>query len=100
MYRESKELGATTKVGQWRELTEAIRAGCKLRPIQGFGADAACVLSTANSVWPQYTLMPVPTHTTVGGCPACRFEYGNTAAHLNDDHRWTREAIADWLDTF
>lgn len=22
----------------------------------------------------------------------------DAVAHLNDDHRWTREAIADWLD--
>lgn len=35
-------------------------------------------------------------------CPACR-SYNDIAVtslviHLNDDHRWTRERIADWVD--
>lgn len=34
-------------------------------------------------------------------CPACARRngrrLGNTITHLNDDHRWTREAIADWV---
>lgn len=35
-------------------------------------------------------------------CPQCGREgglLGYTLFHLNDDHEWTREAIADWLDT-
>lgn len=38
-------------------------------------------------------------------CPACPTYIGsrrptfNLIAHLNDDHRWTREAIADWVET-
>lgn len=38
-------------------------------------------------------------------CPkGCRpgFHEGNIASlivHLNDDHKWSREQIADWLDT-
>jgi hypothetical protein len=39
-------------------------------------------------------------------CPACadaqraadRYRF-NTLAHLNDTHRWTREQIADWVQT-
>ncbi len=36
-------------------------------------------------------------------CPACdvshHFLGGNTIAHLNNDHLWTREQIADWVET-
>lgn len=39
-------------------------------------------------------------------CPVCRkakLNYsptlGGNVAHLNDDHRWTREQIADWIET-
>lgn len=34
-------------------------------------------------------------------CPACRVSsYGMRAiGHLNDEHRWTRERIADWVET-
>lgn len=36
-------------------------------------------------------------------CPACDDTTGwsltNTIIHLNDDHEWTRERIADWLET-
>jgi hypothetical protein len=33
-------------------------------------------------------------------CPACGalFTVAPLVTHLNDDHHWTREAIADWLD--
>lgn len=35
------------------------------------------------------------------GCPECGYEsYGEfKIAHLNDTHRWTREQIADWVET-
>lgn len=35
-------------------------------------------------------------------CPACQEPQANIEyiiVHLNDHHRWTREAIADWLET-
>ena len=34
-------------------------------------------------------------------CPACRAPdcLTQTISHLNDRHRWTREAIADWVQT-
>jgi len=34
-------------------------------------------------------------------CPGCGFQgdLGNIAAHLNDGHLWTREQIADWVQT-
>ncbi len=34
-------------------------------------------------------------------CPACFFKRSfvkELVFHLNDDHRWTRERIADWLE--
>lgn len=49
--------------------------------------------------WPELVCRSLP-------CPACAATgdaqrgvlYG-LIAHLNDFHNWTREAIADWLDT-
>lgn len=37
---------------------------------------------------------------TAAKCPACAFDAAvNTIIpHLNDNHRWSREAIAEWLD--
>ena len=35
-------------------------------------------------------------------CPAClmdEIDLADTIIHLNDMHRWTREAIADWVAT-
>lgn len=32
-------------------------------------------------------------------CPACELHHGNGVfPHLNDEHRWSREQIADWLE--
>lgn len=35
-----------------------------------------------------------------GDCPVCEdaMSLQWTIIHLNDNHEWTREAIADWLD--
>ncbi len=36
-------------------------------------------------------------------CPLCegyRYNLLGLVAHLNDEHRWTRERIADWLETY
>lgn len=96
-------------------LSDAIRAGARLRP-QAFGAyrddGGSCALGAAWEAlclaegrpvdpcpnlrpWaaPLEALMHVP-------CPACGYRhYENQITHLNDRHRWTREAIADWVAT-
>lgn len=46
----------------------------------------------------------LPGLSTRVTCPACtsvalRPTVRDAVIHLNDSHRWTREAIADWLDT-
>lgn len=93
------------RTGKWHALAEAIREGCKKLPRQVFGnmyekKDGACVLGAAYS-----TGIRLPEMISVE-CPHCGnppFDYDamgvNLPAHLNDFHRWTREAIADWLDT-
>jgi hypothetical protein len=37
---------------------------------------------------------------TLTVCPVCheRFTWYGTIAHINDDHGWTREKIADWVE--
>jgi hypothetical protein len=43
----------------------------------------------------------VPDLERLGLCPACGLgsPYNHLVMHLNDTHRWTREQIADWLET-
>lgn len=104
MYQESKELvSAPAKVGKWHELAEAIRAGCKLRPLQCFGMSydgplAACAIGAARLITKRRDDGPP---VGVGRCPeGCTTFNGYLflVLHLNDDHRWSREKIADFLD--
>lgn len=94
------------RTGKWHGLAEAIREGCKKRPIQAFGTmwmndNAACVLGAALEMHFQGRVH------VARECPACgkpeKKGFGPNGLcllpHLNDDHRWTRERIADWLDT-
>lgn len=103
-------------------LSEAIRLGAMLKP-QGKGNDAmnwmksnrTCALGAAAEAasitgsahvgsegeniynglkdrWPELTKY---IH-----CPECGFRYPNLSIwHLNDQHGWTRERIADWVAT-
>lgn len=101
-------------------LSQAMRLGSMLRP-QAFGdyqdGQGTCALAAA------YEAVNQDPENDDGGdpfggipervnqrcqCPACkRIEYaddcgfamGYVIAHLNDDHRWTREQIADWVET-
>lgn len=101
------------------KISEAIRIGCKSVPEQGFGSfcegyeGAACAVGTA--VIAELGIRPRSFATEIHvlwseimgtddiGCP----EHGcvqigsvlGTAFHLNDFHRWTREQIADWLES-
>ena len=101
-------------------LSDAIRLGAMLKP-QAFGdftdGVGTCAFGAANEA-----LGRPADHEIVDEwaalcraescCPCCGqrpgslvlddYELPNTAAlivHLNDDHVWTREAIADWVAT-
>lgn len=101
-----------------RELAEFIRTGMKRRPDQAFGdyykgLTASCALGAAYEAMyrlPDDAEGRRPTRDldwffdcldAVKPCPAegCRKRLFLAAqlVHLNDDHRWTRDAIADWL---
>lgn len=103
-----------------RELAEFIRAGMKRRPDQAFGDyytghSASCALGAAYEAMyrlPDEAGGQHPTRDldwffdcldTVKPCPGgdgCRKRLYLAAllVHLNDDHRWSRETIASWLD--
>lgn len=116
MFQESKELTITTapRTGKWRALAEAIRMGSALIPRQEFGGrfyetETACALGAAAfylNIDP-YNLLNNSPEAKAPNCPIrsnCNllppWIHGTFAVipHLNDDHRWTRERIADWLD--
>ena len=97
------------------KLSDAIRLGSTMGP-QGFGYlydthnESSCALGAALvamgkmsahvgvvDVWP-WIMQPPRTN-----CPECKWfrqeSTGYVITHLNDHHRWTREAIADWVAT-
>lgn len=106
------------------QLSEAIRIGAMLKPqtfTQFFdeSSQGTCALGAAldtigaldltdifspaqnialNTRWPEVMA------TTTDRCPADRCLCGSfrdlfsAVTHLNDVHRWTREAIADWVE--
>ena len=101
--------------------SEAIREGAKLRP-QGYGpwahqviGETSCAIVAGyeaifGAVPPAADYEPIRLaflylERTVR-CPACAVTGGvyqrplmDCLWHLNDFHCWTREAIADWLET-
>ena len=93
------------------KLSEAIRLGSMLKP-QGFrcgsarmGARQTCAFGAAQDAlgrvigWDD----PLTAIVTTQVCPSCGGrQHSNLAVviHLNDDHRWTREQIADWVEQF
>jgi hypothetical protein len=89
-------------------LSDAIRLGALLHR-QCFGAScrywegeivATCALTGAIDAGyrAQSRDVSVLSATCPLGCPG-RLTRAALVVHLNDDHRWTREAIADHLDT-
>jgi len=103
---------------QLRTLVEAIREGSKLRPQcywRFYSNGGSCVLGAAAehmgkqeeieskdisicNLWPVMNI----SHFHHQPCPCCFHAHGSlsiTVVELNDNHRWTREQIADWLET-
>jgi hypothetical protein len=108
----------TTQRDDERELAQAILTGTHRRPSQSFGSyfgpeGGSCALGAA---YEGVYLLPHDAHDAVPRrldrffhclenvsrrCPAgCKKQIpiGAMIVHLNDDHRWTREQIADWLE--
>lgn len=95
------------------KLSEAMRLGAMLKP-QAFGISfdgrGTCALGAAmdalgklgTSIW-IIQLRPDIRRFQVADCPVCGRVFnanGNqTIPHLNDDHKWTRERIADWVES-
>ena len=99
------------------ELAEAIRHGAVDRPEQAFGSyfvgrRASCALGAAYEgmyLLPREAGGVRPVHLerlfdcleyTLRSCPeGCkkRLTLASMILHLNDDHHWTRERIAQWV---
>lgn len=96
------------------KLSEAMRLGAMLKP-QTFGwfTDAAggtCAMGAATDAAGGHCLQEwsAVLRVSVATCPACgvtvrtgrgTYAGGALIVHLNDNHRWTRERIADWVET-
>jgi hypothetical protein len=97
--------------------SEAIRLGAMLRP-QAFNAlysdGATCANGAAFEaigrlkVWPKgdaylaersFIHTEFPEADASATCPECDYadDLARTVVHLNNDHRWTRERIADFV---
>ena len=105
------------------KLSEAIKLGSMLRP-QGFGkgfdGTGTCAMGAADEAMgatidaklgtmhshgtnrPEWSWAKKGSSFGDVPCPVCR-SIGSPASrisvHLNDEHRWTRERIADWVAT-
>lgn len=93
-------------------LSQAIRLGAMLHP-QGFGecfdGVGTCAFGAAREAigidpgWPMVTdKWPWMSRYVVGKCPQCGVDAALpsiVSMHLNDGHRWTRERIADWVES-
>lgn len=83
-------------------LSEAIRLGSMMKP-QAFGAyhvrHKSCALGAARDAGFGKTQDDINAEALV--CPVCDIQLQQMVmvVHLNDRHRWTRERIADWVDT-
>ncbi len=95
------------------KLSEAIRLGAMLRP-QAFHTEyddeGSCAIGAAFEAVGLRSFLEaglkddqdpwVWSNHTFARCPACnkRDEVTSLIQELNDGHRWTREAIADWVE--
>lgn len=107
---------AAAEYDEAADLAQAILTGARRRPKQSFGeyfgedggSDALGaayegifalprdVIGFRPRVWRLFDLL----ENTARHCPAGCHKYLPIAAlmvHLNDDHLWTREQIADWI---
>ena len=98
------------------KLSEAIRLGAMLHPqafrqvqrYRDLKVVATCAIGAAKEAgYPIYTLWQNLPRCEPHSCPVADCRYGlrrrlyltSWIAHLNDKHRWTREQIADWVET-
>jgi hypothetical protein len=102
-----------------KELASFIRTGLARRPVQAIGRyfqgkNASCALGAAYEGMYRLPADAGNVHPskdlqwfflcldTVKSCPAegCKKKLSLAAVivHLNDDHLWTREDIADWIE--
>lgn len=87
-------------------ISDAIRRGAALGP-QIFGKlrdgrGGSCAVGAMMLGNNGALLMGRPELDPAARCPACAIEkhgtLGSAIIHLNDFHKWTREAIADWIE--
>lgn len=108
------------------KFTDAIRQGARLKPqgFQGMTWENTCVLQAASEgagINPRLDsgglaygeireTWPFLAGEEIHSCPVCSAPGASTqwfgpgclleiCYHLNDTHKWTREAIADYIDT-
>jgi hypothetical protein len=106
--------------GKTLKLSEAMREGAKLRPqgahllfskgrscalgaaLEGIGLEYSETAHSLGTVRRKFSILRAPKFCP---CPVpnCEDYKDNSlttiVGHLNDDHEWTRERIADWLET-
>jgi hypothetical protein len=105
------------------KLSEAIRRGAKMRPQnfgsfydsngtgttcalgaagEGFGILGACLKNEFGILRPigdrVGAMFYDATHPSPCGCIPIGWMLHNQIAHLNDVHKWSREAIAEWVE--
>lgn len=98
--------GCNSCDGSWQEHWMCEKAGkqTKAALVLGVDLDAQHTSTTemGSEVADELAAL-IPAMASYVTCPACKHEARSPLreriVHLNDDHQWTREAVADWLDT-
>jgi len=93
-FSEAIRLGAMLKPQAYHRMYDAVTGGtCAL----GAALDAVGMLTKWANVW-----LWTWTATSGGRCPLCmKWDdfVSSMVIHMNDDHKCTRERIADWVAT-
>ena len=81
--------------------TEYVNGTCALQAASvAVGDDSGAYIGTTEKTWPHLFAI-VPGRRFM--CPDCGHSTLSLSwivgSHLNDKHRWTREQIADWVET-
>lgn len=80
--------------GRFRSFEDGDDSSCALGSALKAIGSADCSVTEITDRFSWITVVNV-------ACPACpaKDTCASVTVHLNDDHRWTRDAIADWVAT-
>jgi hypothetical protein len=100
---DAMRLGAMTGPQLFREMRDDVSGGSCALGAAAFAAGVDCCLWIPTQKLPtEWRWIDAASGGQRGTCPACDeplLDVQSVILALNDQHRWTREQIADWVAT-